>query len=64
MEPNEEFGKWIDTEVLADTVADELMDNDIPVTLENMQEIWFSVLEDLPITISSIVHQKQEMGKL
>lgn len=40
----DEVAKWIDTGVIAGTIAEELVDNSMPVTLENMKAVWLNIL--------------------
>jgi len=37
--------KWIDSSVMAEVIAEELVDHNMPVTLENMKAVWLNILE-------------------
>ena len=46
---------WIDTDVIAMVIAEELVDNDEQVTLLNCQKVWLDVLEDIHSVIASSI---------
>lgn len=51
-----ELADWIDTNVIAEAILDELQDQDIETTVENGKKVWLSVLEsELPEAIKSTI---------
>ncbi len=58
-----EFIEWLDPRAIADTIESVLEDNEIPVTLEKMQEVWLGVLDAISDEISSVVLVKLEMDE-
>lgn len=56
--PNAKAGlaSWIDTDVIADAIFDELEEQRVTPTLENGRTIWLDVLEnELPDALKSSV---------
>jgi len=43
----EEIAQWIDTTVIAQVIAEELVDYPKPVTVEHCKATWMRLLEDL-----------------
>lgn len=46
-----EIAAWIDTQVIAAVIAEELVDHGLPVTLDLCRKVWLRVLEDLHHTV-------------
>lgn len=42
-----EVANWIDTQVIAEMIADHLKDNGIEPTLEECERVWLDTLENL-----------------
>jgi len=53
-----QVAEWIDTDVIAGVIAEELVDRALPVTLENRQKVWLRVLEDLHQQVSYSITDK------
>lgn len=52
-----ELGDWIDTQVIAAGILDELLDCDIEPTVKNGKKVWLDILEaELPGAIRSTIH--------
>jgi len=52
----EQLAEWIDTDVIADAISEELEEQGIEPTLENAKTIWLDVLEnELPDALRSSV---------
>jgi hypothetical protein len=52
----EQLAEWIDTDVIADAISEELEEQGIKPTLENAKTIWLDVLEnELPDALRSSV---------
>ena len=59
MSVKDELAGWIDTDVIAEHILDELEDQGIPATFENAKTVWLDVLEtELCDGISSSVKAK------
>jgi hypothetical protein len=59
MSVKDEMAGWIDTDVIAEHILDELEDKGIPATFENARTIWLDLLEtELCDAISSSVKAK------
>lgn len=43
-EVQKQLVKWIDTEVIAENILEELEGEDVEPTLENAQKLWLNVL--------------------
>ena len=43
----DEVAEWIDTDMIATGIAEELADCGIPITLGNMKDVWYDVLENI-----------------
>ena len=51
-----ELAQWIDCELIASIILEELQENDIEPTLANAQRVWLDALEEIHhLTRSSIV---------
>jgi hypothetical protein len=42
----DEIAEWIDTSVLAETIAEDLVDEGMEVSKENMKAVWYNILEN------------------
>jgi len=52
----EQLAEWIDTDVIADAISEELEEQGVKPTLENAKTIWLDVLEnELPDALRSSV---------
>ena len=52
----EQLAEWIDTDVIANAISEELEEQGVKLTLENAKAIWLDVLEnELPDALSSSV---------
>jgi len=52
----EQLAEWIDTDVIADAISEELEEQGVIPTLENAKTIWLDVLEnELPDALRSSV---------
>jgi CMP-2-keto-3-deoxyoctulosonic acid synthetase len=51
----DEVAKWIDTNNIAEIIAEELVDSGQEVTVENMQKVWLSVLDSLWNEVRSVI---------
>ena len=52
----EQLAEWIDTDVIANTISEELEEQGVEPTLENAKTIWLDVLEnELPDALRSSV---------
>ena len=45
MSVKDEMASWIDADVIAEHILDELEDQGIPATFENAKTVWLDVLE-------------------
>lgn len=43
---NQELADWIDTDVIAEHILDELKEQGVSLTLENAKDVWLDVLEN------------------
>jgi hypothetical protein len=65
MSDKEELAGWIDTEVIAERILEELADNGIPATLDNGKAVWLDFLEtELSDGIRYSVKFGSDSGKL
>jgi hypothetical protein len=53
-----EIAKWIDTNAIAMSIAEELVDLGYEVTEDNMKKVWLGVLDNLSETLSIIIHAR------
>jgi len=52
----EQLAEWIDTDVIANAISEELEEQGVKPTLENAKTIWLDVLEsELPDALRSSV---------
>ena len=53
-----QVAKWIDTDVIAEEILEELADEGIEPSFENAKRVWYDVLEYelLGAIVSSIAH--------
>ena len=52
----EQLAEWIDTDVIANAISEELEEQGVKPTLENTKTIWLDVLEnELPDALRSSV---------
>ncbi len=52
----EQLAEWIDTDVIANAISEELEERGVKPTLENAKTIWLDVLEnELPDALRSSV---------
>uniref|UniRef100_A0A6M3KMK9 Uncharacterized protein n=1 Tax=viral metagenome TaxID=1070528 RepID=A0A6M3KMK9_9ZZZZ len=58
----DEIAEWIDGKVLAESLAEELVDNGIEVTLENMRLVWHNMLELLHDNIWQAMEMARNAG--
>jgi len=42
----DELAKWIDTDVIASSIVEEMVDQGMEVTLANAQKVWLNILEN------------------
>ena len=42
----DEVAEWIDTDVIAESIAEELVDCGMKVSLENMRLVWYNILQN------------------
>jgi len=50
---------WIDTDVIAEHILDELEEQGVEPTIENAQAVWLDFLEtELCLTLQSVVRAK------
>jgi len=60
----DELAKWIDADVIAEAIFDELEEQGIKPTLENGKTVWLDVLEHgLPDAIRSSVRANLDVWK-
>ncbi|MEK7354715.1 MAG: hypothetical protein AABZ77_09445 [Chloroflexota bacterium] len=52
------IAKWIDTEAIAMSIAEELVDLGYEVTEDNLRKVWLGVLDNLSDTLRIIVHAR------
>ncbi len=61
----QELADWIDTEVIAEHILEELEDNGIEPSVENAQKVWLDVLEtELCQAIRASIEAKLQQGIL
>lgn len=53
-----EMARWIDTNALAMSIAEELVDLGYEVTGDNMRKVWLGMLDNLSDTLRIIVHAR------
>ena len=52
----EQLAEWIDTDVIADAISEELEEQGVKPTLDNAKTIWLDILEnELPDALRSSV---------
>ena len=55
----EQLAEWIDTDVIANAISEELEEQGVKPTLENAKTIWLDVLEnELPDALRSSVRAR------
>lgn len=53
----EELADWIDANVIAEALLDELLENNIEPSVENGKKLWLDILEyQLPDAIQSAIN--------
>jgi hypothetical protein len=52
------LAKWIDPQVIAETLVEELVDNEVEVTTENAQKVYLSHLFGLASDFDSIIQRQ------
>ena len=63
MSVKDEMASWIDADVIAEHILDELKDQDVPATFENAKTVWMDVLEtELCDAIRSSVKAKFDVA--
>ena len=50
-----ELAQWIDSELIASVILEELEENDIEPTVANAQRVWLDTLEDLHHLVQSSI---------
>jgi len=50
-----ELAQWIDSELIASVILEELEDNDIEPTVANAQRVWLDTLESLHHLVQSSI---------
>jgi len=63
MSVKDDLAGWIDTDVIAEHILDEMEDQDVPATFENAKTVWLDLLEtELCDAISSSVKAKFDVA--
>ena len=50
-----ELAQWIDSELIASVILEELEDNDIEPTVANAQRVWLDALEEIHHLVQSSI---------
>lgn len=53
----DEVGAWIDGDVIAGVIAEEMVDEGVEVTSAKMMDVWLKVLETLHVEVEATVNR-------
>jgi len=51
----DEIARWIDTDVIARAIAEEIVDEGYKLTVKHCQDAWYHVLEEIHQTVRSTI---------